>query len=177
MDIQNAITILLVEDNPGDARLIFEMLANKSEIAITHVGRLAKGIEEVQAKSFDIILLDLSLPDSYGLDTINRMKAAAPHTAIVVLTGLDDDCITELAIRAGAQDYLPKEQLDSSLLLRSIRYSIERNQTNAELEKKVIERTHQLQDINTALEEEIMERQSAQGIATSTKRRTGNQSA
>lgn len=82
----------------------------------------------------DVILLDLSLPDSQGLDTFIRMHTKAPEVPIVVLTGLDDETISVQAMQAGAQDYLIKGQVDSNLLVRSIRYSIERQQLLAELQ-------------------------------------------
>lgn len=133
--MKSGLDLLLIEDNPGDARLIREiLLAAPTDFAIVAVDTLKKGLRALQEQKFDIILLDLSLPDSYGIDTIKRIKVQAADTPIVVLTGLDDDAIIDLAVKAGAQDYLPKGNFDASLLLRSIRYAIERNKLLSEIQ-------------------------------------------
>ncbi len=132
--MKNNYNLLLIEDNLGDARLISEMLIlSKISYEVTVCDTLGKGVKALLEKNFDIILLDLSLSDSYGIDTIQRIKVEASNIAIVVLTGLNDDTIVDLVVKAGAQDYLPKESLDAPLLLRSIRYAMERNQLLSEL--------------------------------------------
>ncbi len=120
---------LLVEDNPGDARLIKEALVEMGEprLQLAWVDTLAKGLEQLAARNFDLILLDLSLPDSHGMGTVKHIENAAPATPIVVLTGLDDEAVAIEAVRSGAQDYLVKSEAEPHLLARVIRYAIERN--------------------------------------------------
>ena len=95
--------VLLVEDNPGDARLLKESLseAGEGEFELTHTGRLDEGLERLHGREFDVMLLDLSLPDSQGLETFTRAQASAPKVAIVVLTGLADDALATAALREG----------------------------------------------------------------------------
>lgn len=121
-------TILLLEDNPGDVRLIREHLAEtlEGEHEVECVHRLAAGIDRAVAGEIDLILLDLSLPDSSGLETFGKMQSAAPQVPIIVLTGLNDEAVATEAVRLGAQDYLVKGEGGANLLSRSIRYAIER---------------------------------------------------
>ena len=127
--------VLLVEDNPGDARLLEENLSEAGDGAfeLTHVGRLADGLECLSEGVFDIVLLDLSLPDSQGLETFSTAQAMAPQVPIVVLTGLADDLLAAAALQEGAQDYLIKGQVDSDLLARSIRYAAQRKRSEEAL--------------------------------------------
>ena len=122
------IKILLVEDNPGDARLIKETLseAASDQFEIVCAERLDLALEHVAQHEFDIVLLDLTLPDSSGLHTFERMHAQAPRVPTIVLTGLDVETLGTEAVHKGAQDYLIKGQVDTPLLVRSIRYAIER---------------------------------------------------
>ena len=122
------VKVLLVEDNPGDARLIREMLAEAkgTRFNLERVDRLSMGLERLAAGGFGVALLDLSLPDSSGLDTFARVYAQAPQVPTIVLTGLADEALALKAVREGAQDYLVKGQVDSPLLVRAIRYAIER---------------------------------------------------
>jgi two-component system sensor histidine kinase/response regulator len=122
------IKTLLVEDNPGDARIICEMLneVKDVQIEVECADRLSSGLEYLAAGDFDVLLLDLSLPDGQGLDACLRAHAQAENVPIVVLTGFDDETMAANALKIGAQDYLVKGQVDSDLLLRSIRYAIER---------------------------------------------------
>ncbi|RYX91694.1 response regulator, partial [bacterium] len=124
------IKTLLVEDNPGDARLVKEALidAQDAQFELTHFDRLRPALEELKKTNFDIILLDLSLPDETGLKTLYRTHSEAPNIPIVVLTGLSDHELALKALQEGAQDYLVKGQVESDLLSRSIRYAIERAQ-------------------------------------------------
>jgi PAS domain S-box-containing protein len=119
--------ILLVEDNPGDARLVQLAFSEVPAwaIALTHVDRVAEAEERLAIECFDAILLDLSLPDSHGLATVERIRTAAPEAPIVVLTGFADDAVALQALHVGAQDYLPKGT-DGSTLMRALRYAIER---------------------------------------------------
>jgi GAF domain-containing protein/PleD family two-component response regulator len=127
------VRILLIEDNPGDARLLQETLTEAEGFSfdLAHVDRLAAGLERLEDDDFDIILLDLSLPDSQGLDTFAQVLAHAPRIPVVVLSGLNDGNIALNAVRAGAQDYLVKGTVDGNLLTRAIRYAIERKEAEA----------------------------------------------
>ncbi|PKM86882.1 MAG: GGDEF domain-containing response regulator [Firmicutes bacterium HGW-Firmicutes-12] len=129
------IKVLLIEDSPGDARLIKEVLKETVEVLfeLEWIERLSPGIERLSRKCFDVVLLDLSLPDSHGLNTLEKVYALEPKTPIIVLTGLDDELTAVEAVRKGAQDYLVKEEVSKSLLVRSIRYSIERHILKEEL--------------------------------------------
>ncbi|HEY9636373.1 MAG TPA: PAS domain S-box protein [Coleofasciculaceae cyanobacterium] len=107
--------------------------ARATRFNLTHVQWLGKTLELLKQDSFDVILLDLSLPDSQGLGSLNRVRSHAPLTPIVVLTGLDDEELAVHAIRSGAQDYLVKGQVDTPLLVHAIRYAIERTQMSQKL--------------------------------------------
>jgi signal transduction histidine kinase len=122
------VRILLVEDNPGDARLLRETLreAEGFPFEMAHAERLSRAAELLAGRPADVVLLDLSLPDAHGLDTVRRMLEAAPEIPIIVLTGTDDERLALQAVHAGAQDYLAKGRVDGPLLARSIRYAIER---------------------------------------------------
>jgi DNA-binding response OmpR family regulator len=129
------IKILLIEDNPGDVRLIREMLAEVPGVSweLESTGRLSTGLECLAKKQPDIILLDLGLPDSQGLDTLVKAYAQVKTVPIVVLTGLDDEAIAIEAVRHGAQDYLIKGQIHGRALWRIVRYAIGRKRIEDEL--------------------------------------------
>lgn len=120
--------ILLVEDNPADADLIREMIdeAESGPFEVVHVIRLGDTLGRLAAGRFVVILLDLSLPDSHGLQTLAQMQRHAAGTPIVVLTGLDDRETAVAAVRAGAQDYLVKGTVDAADLDRAIQFAMER---------------------------------------------------
>ena len=130
--------ILLVEDNAGDARLLRMLLAeaDHGRFLVTHVDRLAKGIACMQEGGIALVLLDLSLPDSHGFDTLNRMHQTSMEIPIVVLTGTEDEALGLQLIQRGAQDYLLKAQVTAPLLHRSLRYAIERARMANELRDK-----------------------------------------
>ncbi len=130
--------ILLVEDNPGDARLLEEILAEagRSGFEIKHFERCAPAVVALQNERFDVVLLDLSLPDSKGLETVNRITGAAPQVPVVIMTGLDDEETAIAAAKLGAQDYLVKGSFDHGGLTRTLRYAIERKEQELELAKK-----------------------------------------
>jgi two-component system, cell cycle sensor histidine kinase and response regulator CckA len=137
--IYHPIKILLVEDNPGDVLLLQHILAELTSIELkwVHVERLKTAIELLRSAKFDVILLDLVLPDSHGLNTLVQIQVQDPLTPIVVLTGMTDETLAVQAMQAGAQDYLVKGQShDCKLLLRSIRYAIERKRIAATLEQR-----------------------------------------
>src|SRR4029077_4899985 len=129
------IRVLLVEDNPADARLIREMLreSGHAPFRLTHVQRLQQALDYLKGEGFNAVLLDLGLPDSQGLPTFLRAHAEAPNTAIVVLTGLRDEEMAVKAVREGAQDYLVKSLVSGQALYQSIRYAIERHRIEDEL--------------------------------------------
>jgi diguanylate cyclase (GGDEF)-like protein/PAS domain S-box-containing protein len=120
--------LLLVEDNPGDARLLREMFNEQGShnTELTHVACMSEAEKCLAERVFDIILLDLGLPDAQGLGAVRRAHAAAPHVPLVVLTGLDDESLAAQALQEGAQDYLIKGQIETRGLLRALRYAIER---------------------------------------------------
>jgi signal transduction histidine kinase len=128
------VRILLVEDNPGDARLLRETLreAEGFPFELSHAARLADAAALFPGCAADVVLLDLSLPDAHGLDTVRRMLEVAPEIPIIVLTGTDDERLALQAVHAGAQDYLTKGRVEGPLLARSIRYAIERNRLEQE---------------------------------------------
>ena len=137
------IRALLVEDNPGDARLIREMLreagAGHAAVDLVHADRLAAGLAHLAGCGADVVLLDLSLPDSHGFETFEAAHNAAPDVPIVVLSGLDDEALAVRAVHEGAQDYLVKGRVDGGIILRSMRYAIERQrleQARRELERQ-----------------------------------------
>ena len=133
-----ALDLLLVEDNPGDIRLIGQALQESSSFQynLTIAGRLEQALRLLEARPFDLVMLDLSLPDSWGLDTFVKTQAKAPNIPIVMLTGFDIEQFAIEALRLGAQDYLVKGRMDGDVLARSTRYAIERKQAQQELEKK-----------------------------------------
>jgi PAS domain S-box-containing protein len=161
------IKALLIEDNPADARLIEEMLKESVTIDFTleSFNRLSKGIEYLNDHIVDIVLLDLSLPDSTGIETFEKLYKHAPHVPIIVLTGVNDEQLAIESLRSGLQDYLVKNKIDGDLLIRSIRYAIERKHlTDAlqtahdQLDLRVKKRTLELSKANRALHEEVAER-------------------
>ena len=129
------ISVLLVEDNPADTRLVYELLAEKPMgcFDLVTVGRLSAAVTRLRDQHFDVLLLDLSLPDAQGMDTLAEIQAIAPDVPIVVLTGLDDEQVALNAVNAGAQDYLVKGKGDSELLTRALRYAIERKRSEKHL--------------------------------------------
>jgi len=131
-------TVLLIEDNPGDARLIREMLLEEPGTAfrLENADRLARGLEALAAGDVSLVLLDLSLPDSYGLESFAKVYAHSPNIPIIVLTGTDDQALALAAVKSGAQDYLVKGKIDRELLLRAMQYSIERKRYQEELERQ-----------------------------------------
>ena len=130
--------VLLIEDSPADARLIGEMLREAEgkglAFELVWADSLAAGAQRLREGGIDVILLDLGLPESCGLDTLQRLRECAPPApTLVVLSGLTDEDIALRALQAGAEDYLVKGQVDSALLVRSIRYAIGRSQAEAAL--------------------------------------------
>ncbi|HUW50647.1 MAG TPA: EAL domain-containing protein [Sulfuricella sp.] len=129
------IPALLVEDNPGDARLIREALAESTEprFRLEWAENLGQALEILKQRQFAVVLLDLSLPDSQGMHTVQSIEEAAPGIPVVVLTGLDDEALAVKAVRSGAQDYLVKSDATPHLLTRVVRYAIERQRIGRSL--------------------------------------------
>jgi len=144
--------ILLVEDNPGDARLLREALKEVAnyEFDLEHVERLSQALERLRGEPFDVVLLDLSLPDSQGLENLAPVRDAAPTVPILVLTGLDDEEVAVRALRVGAQDYLVKGQAEGSSVVRAIRYARERKGAEEQIQGH-LKRISALRDINLAI--------------------------
>ena len=130
---------LLVEDNPGDARLIQEMLREDSdgEFVLVPAEDLATALSRLAADELDLVLLDLSLPDSHAADTVAAVRRTSRHLPIVVLTGLEDEETAYDALKKGAQEYLVKGRFDAALLARTLRYAIQRKALEAELERSI----------------------------------------
>jgi DNA-binding NtrC family response regulator len=130
MEIMPFLKILLVEDSPADSRLLWEMLRDsgiKGRFALDPAVTLKEAISQLSTKKFDLVLLDLMLPDSAGLDTFRAVHKACPDVPVVLLTGLSDENLAARAVREGAQDYLVKGQVDPAVLVRSMRYAVERH--------------------------------------------------
>lgn len=129
--------ILLIEDNPGDARLVSEMLkeSGTQPFPLARAARLDEGLAMLKEKKFDIVLLDLNLPDSNGLENLERIIAQNPSVPIIVLTSIDDHELGLQALQKNAGDYLVKDQVNANLLTRSIRYAVERKKKEEELRR------------------------------------------
>jgi signal transduction histidine kinase/CheY-like chemotaxis protein len=127
--------VLLVEDNDDDVLLIREALS-ETTVKIERAERLSAALEQLAKGGLDVVLLDLSLPDAHGLETIGRMRRQAPGVPIVVLTGLNDEEAAVKAVEEGAQDYLIKGQVDGHLLARSLRYAIHRHRSEETLKER-----------------------------------------
>ncbi len=163
-----SLRILLVEDNLADAELIGELLEQENilNIDIKNVNRVKDALDLLISINFDIVLLDLSLPDSQGIDSIVKLRKQKPNIPIVVLTMLNDLNTAIRSVRKGAQDYLVKNSLEGELLLRSIRYAIERQRNEkawrqrAERERlmgKMLERIRQSLDLEIILQTTVDE--------------------
>lgn len=150
------VRILLVEDNPGDARLLRETLrdAHSLPFHLVHAARLSEALDLVATSGADVVLLDLSLPDAHGMETVARMLDAAPTVPIIVLTGLADETVAMQAVQSGAQDYLVKGTVEGGTLARAIRYAIERKRLEGERERLL----HNEQEARAAAEAAVMAR-------------------
>ncbi len=125
------IRVLLIEDDPDDALLLKECLteANYLNLTMVHADCLSSGLIQLAKQDVDVVLLDLNLPDSRGLDTLTSVISQASGVPVEVVSGLNDNDTTIEALRQGAQDYLVKGEISSSMLTRVLRYAIERKQT------------------------------------------------
>jgi PAS domain S-box-containing protein len=127
----------VVEDNSGDVRLLREMLKvpQLDRFELTHFGSMRETVNHVAAHAVDVILLDLGLPDTQGLDAVRKMHAVAPRIPLVVMTGCDDELVADLALQEGAQDFLVKGHFETAGLLRAIRYATQRKKAEVEIQK------------------------------------------
>ncbi|MFD1514076.1 bacterio-opsin activator domain-containing protein [Halomarina rubra] len=155
-DAEETLDVLLIEDNPGDARLIEEMLRDVETllqrveaadsiaggVTLSHEQTLTAGLDRVREGTVDVVLLDLDLPESTGLETLATVTDETAFVPVIVLTGLDDEEIGLTAVRHGAQDYLVKREVTSDLLVRSIHYATERN-------RQVRERARRREQLDT----------------------------
>ena len=152
--IKPATKLLLVEDNVGDAGLLREAIREASgtdcNFELVHVFRLADALRYLQETIFDLVLLDLSLPDAYGMETLLRVQDAAPTLPVVIMTGLNDEDLAVEAVRKGAQDYLAKGDVDSHMLVRAIRHAIERKRIDVQLQHQR-QRQAVLHEVNLAI--------------------------
>ncbi|MEM9483047.1 MAG: response regulator [Cyanobacteria bacterium P01_F01_bin.116] len=163
--------VLLIEDSAADARLLQEFLRETlyDEFQLTHVERLGKALSRLKTQNYDVILLDLTLPDSDGLSSLKALLTQSSSIPVVVLTNTNNPELAIEAVRQGAQDYLIKRQMHHEVLVRSLRYAIERKQqaealrvANEALENRVQARTQELELTNQRLRQEINYRQTVQ---------------
>lgn len=149
---KNQYRVLLIEDNQIDARLIREYLhvAEGVRFTLAHADRLAAGLRHLETESADVILLDLSLPDSHGWETFHHLQNRVPTVPIVILTGLQDETLARKAASNGAQDYLIKGEINGSLLARTLTYAVER-QYLLQAQRKLNRALTILSDVNQAV--------------------------
>lgn len=151
MTDDESIAVLLVEDNPADARLVQEYVADMEKeglvdrmrgwrdittIDVTHATDIASGTNHLDSGEYDVVLLDLQLPDSDGIESVDSVTAAAPTVPVIVLTGMPEQQLGIEAVARGAQDFLPKDELEPRILLKTIQYAIERKQQSRELRQR-----------------------------------------
>jgi signal transduction histidine kinase len=150
----NPTTVLLIEDSPADVRAIEKMLVEAaafrpSTFKLVHASSLASGLARLVNTVFDVILLDLTLPDSQGINTISSVRSLAPKVPIITMTDVEDELLAIEAMQQGTQDYLVKGKVNGNSLARAIRYAIERQRMVAEVAQKATE----LQKRNTELDD------------------------
>ncbi|MBD2594952.1 response regulator [Nostoc spongiaeforme FACHB-130] len=167
------IRVLLVEDSPSDAKLLHQIFTHtvQHKLEMVHVEQLSEAINlslsennlkvnnlenvNFQPDKFDVVLMDLGLPDSFGLDTLKAYRAAVPDIPVVVLTGLDDEELAMQALAEGAQDYLVKDQITIQRLVQAIRYAIEREEIlnklreSEEISRQALVKEQQLNELKS----------------------------
>jgi len=127
-ELGKPLNILIVEDDLGDRKFLHQLIS-KSALSVSDVkfaGRLDEALEFLGKEEYDVVFLDLGLPDSQGIDSCSEVNKKAPGVPIIVLSGLDDEDIAVEVVKKGAQDYLVKGHVDTNLLTRTVRYAIER---------------------------------------------------
>ncbi len=169
--MDSPINVLLIEDNDEHVAFLRQLLATAegAHFELHRAGDVQRGIERLRDGGIQLILLDLTLPDSDGLETFIRVMEAAPDIPLIVLSGLSDVALAIETVQLGAQDYLVKGHVDNHLLVRSMQYAIERKRTqmqlkraNDSLEARVRERTEMLVQTNVKLQQEVAERKRAE---------------
>lgn len=167
----DAINVLLIEDNEEHITFLRQLLAASAagQFDLHTAGSVNAGVERLKDGGIELILLDLTLPDSDGLETFLRVIEAAPDLPLIVLSGLSDVALAIETVQLGAQDYLVKGHVDNHLLVRSMKYAIERKRVqmqlkraNDSLEARVRERTEALVQTNARFQQEIAERKKAE---------------
>jgi PAS domain S-box-containing protein len=138
MSSDESIEILLVEDDPTDALLAREILEEARQFHLGHAERLSNALEMLSSGRYDVVLLDLGLPDSQGLSTLVELRKRSPYVPVVVMTGRDDEDLALQAVQEGAQDYLVKNLVQEGVLRRAIRYAIERHQSESALRERAM---------------------------------------
>lgn len=151
MTADQSIDVLLIEDNPADARLVREYIADIDEeglfdrmrgwrdiaaMVVTHASDITSGTDHLNEGEFDVVLLDLQLPDSDGIESVETVTSTAPTVPVIVLTGMPEQQLGIEAVARGAQDYLPKDELEPRILLKTIQYAIERKEQSRELRQR-----------------------------------------
>lgn len=152
----NTVKILLVEDNVSDAMFIEEMVVGAGienvdnvHYDLTHMDSCETAVDYLAENKADVILLDLSLPGTKGLDTVKKMVEMEKNTPIIVLTDLEDEAIALRALQNGVQDYLNKDKINSMLLFRAVKYAIERFNNLREKEELIKKLTEALEKVKT----------------------------
>jgi len=157
-DEASDLDVLLVEDNPGDAKLVEHHLESPSvahfadDVTIRHRPSLEEAKSALESATFDVLLLDLGLPGSTGLATLDRTTEIVEDVPIIVLTGMDDRETAMEAIERGAQDFLPKGELDGDRLVRSLRYAVVRSRQQRQLERQ----NEQMEFFNSILRHDLL---------------------
>lgn len=178
-----SVRILHIEDNPWDRRLISRILSavRSPSFVLTAAGTLSEGLLRIQSDSPDIILLDLNLPDSQGLPTLFAVANRLTHVPIVICSAIDDEDTAVQAVQGGAQDYLMKGKINSDILVRTVRYALERTRiedslraAHDNLERRVRERTSDLEAANERLTGEIAERSRIEDALMKTEHKWSN---
>jgi len=177
------IHVLLIEDNEEHAAFFSQLLASSDAVAhfrLQSATTLEEGLIHLRGNNVQLVLLDLTLPDSDGLETFIHVLEAVPDVAIVVLSGINDVALAIETVQLGAQDYLVKGHVDNHLLVRSMQYALERKRAQLqlkraydELEARVQERTAMLQQANARLQREIGERKRAEEETLESNRQLG----
>jgi two-component system cell cycle sensor histidine kinase/response regulator CckA len=171
--VERPIRVLLIEDNPFDVRIIQDILsqAEGTPFEITAAARLSEGLNHLNTGGFDVLLLDLNLPDQKGLSSLGKILSIDKKLPIIIISGIGDEKTALDALKKGAQDYFVKGNLDGRVVTRSIRYAIERNRieeelkrAREELELRVKERTAQLVRLNEELKKENIDRTRAEDV-------------
>ena len=158
----DVVRVLMVEDSPADARFIKEMLLEMGNLrsSVTHVQTLSEAIRHLETISSDIVLLDVTLPDSEWPNTMLSVIRCAPDVAVVILTGLDDEVRAVQSLKEGAQDYLVKGDINSRLLCRTMQHAIERQGLKLKMmlfEEEIRHKQRRIEELNLTLEQRVLE--------------------